>query len=130
MSDYNFVKFTKIGSKTSNYSISLTGSYSFGFNSGFYSRESIKDYKKVFLFYDKNKKAVAFQFVRDENSKGAFKIVHSKVGTTGSVTAKSFITQNEIDKREYFGQKEPKKMVDESLGQIYVINLLEKNKQE
>src|SRR3989338_5286329 len=110
MSEYNFKKFTKRGSKLGNYSISVTSSYSFGLNSGFYSKEVIKQYKKVVLFYDKAKNAVAFHFTNDEDAEGAFTVVHHNTGTTGSITARSFFIENEINKKELVGRKIPQKI--------------------
>lgn len=123
---YKFNKFTSIHSKTSNYTISINRSYSFGFNSAFYKRENIKKYKKVVLFYDPNKRAVGFQFVNDENTQGAFTLIHGNFGTTGSVTARSFFIENDLHKEEYFGKKIPKKIEDPKFGSLYVIDLLEK----
>jgi hypothetical protein len=123
--DYNFKKFTKVGSKLGNYTISLSGkSFSFGFNSGFYTKENIKDYKKVVLFYDAKNKAVAFKFTNDEEAEGAFTVIHSNNGSTGSVTAKSFIINNGIS--EYSGKKKPNIIKDDDFGELFVINLLEK----
>ena len=124
MNDYNFKKFTKIGSRLSSYSISFNGkSYSFGFNSGFYAKEEINQYKKVVLFYDKEKKVVAFRFI-NEDEKGAFTLVHSTKGKTGSITAKSFIIDNELNKEEYYGKKIPEKINYDNLV-LYVIHLLD-----
>ncbi|HEY4694530.1 MAG TPA: hypothetical protein VIH52_01035 [Candidatus Nanoarchaeia archaeon] len=128
MSDYKFKRFTKIGSKLGNYSISLTGSHSFGFSSGFYNREGISRYNKVVLFYDKSRKAVGFQFTNDKDAEGAFTIIHGNKRTTGSVTVRSFLISNEINKEEYVGRKTPTKVKDGEFGEIFVIDLLENNK--
>ena len=131
MVDYNFKKFTKVGSKLSNYSISFNGkSYSFGFNSGFYANEGIKNYKKVILFYDTDKKAIAFHFTNNEQADGVFTVIHSKEKTNGSVTAKSFVVDNKLKKEEYFGQKIPQKIQDENFGQLFIIHLLDNKQQE
>lgn len=126
MENYNFKKFIKVGSKLGNYSISFNGkSFSFGFNSGFFVKENIAGFKKVILFYDDNKKAVAFNFTNDEQAEGAFSVIHSKNQTTGSVTAKSFVVENSLCKDEYFGKKIAKKIKDENLGELFVIDLLD-----
>jgi hypothetical protein len=123
--EYNFKKFTKVGSKLGNYSISFNGkSFSFGFNSGFYNKERINKYKKVILFYDENKKAVAFNFTNDEQAEGVFTVIHSNNKTTGSVTAKSFVVNNKLGREEYFGQRKPKKINDENIGELFVVELL------
>lgn len=126
MSEYKLQKFTNTGARLGNYCISLNPSFSFGFLSGFYNKERVKDYKSVVLFYDKHKKAIGFQFTNDPNTEGAFKIVHGKNQATGSVTARSFITENELGKTEYFGKKTPKKIIDENFGELFVIELLDK----
>lgn len=127
--DYQFEEFTSMGSKLSNYSISVNrASYSLGFNSGFYTKENINNYKKVTLLYDNKNKAIAFKFI-NENKKGAFTVIHGKNGHSGSVTAKSFFVNKEIDKEEYFGQKNVNKIQDDNFGKIFVINLLDNKKQ-
>ncbi|NQU82382.1 MAG: hypothetical protein HQ539_00310 [Parcubacteria group bacterium] len=130
---YNFKRYTKTRSKLSNNTISITGSYSFGFNSGFYHKENIKDFKKVVFFFDSDKNAIGFYFTNDESSEGAFTIIHGKSGTTGSVTARSFFLNNNIDRKEYRNKIEPDKIKHEGLD-LYVINLSKndelKNEQE
>jgi len=123
MNQYNFVKFTKTGSKLGNYSIGLTKSQTFGFNSGFYNREGIKNYKKVVLFYDKKQKSVAFQFINDERAEGAYTLIH--INGAGSVTPRSFIAENDLDKDEYRGQRTPEKVRDPQFGTLYVIQLMQ-----
>lgn len=124
MSQYNFEQFTKTGSKSGNYSISFNGkSNTFGFNSGFYIKENIKQYKKAILFYDKEKKAVAFKFTNDEKALGAFTIIHGKTQSTGSLAARSFILMHTLNKKEFYGQKIPKKIYDEKFGNLIIIDL-------
>ncbi len=124
MSDYNFIRFTKTGSKLGNYGISVNSSNSFGLLSGFYSKEGIIKFKKVVLFFDKSKKAVAFSFTNDENAEGAFTISHSK--SNGSVSARSFFIENELKQSQFIGKKTPKKEKDDRLGTLYVIDLLKR----
>lgn len=128
MEIYNFRKFTRTGSRRGNYSISLSPSFSFGFLSGFYRKEGIKNYKKVILFYDKDSKAVAFQFTNDLESEGAFTVIHGKKQSTGSVTARSFVFENDLNKKEYFGRRIPKKITDNEFGELFVIHLLDNSK--
>lgn len=130
MSEYNFKKFVKTGSKLGNYSISFNGkSFTFGFSSGFYYKNEIAKYKKVVMFYDDEKKAVAFQFTNEDKAEGAFTIVHGNNKTTGSVTAKSFILENKIDDPKYYGRKTPIEISDDSVGQLVVIQLLDGEQQ-
>lgn len=126
--EYKFKKFTRTGARLGNYSISLTGSHSFGFNSGFYNKEGISKYKKVILFYDKSRKAVGFQFTKDDNAEGAFTIIHGNKRTTGSITARSFVMDKDLNKKEYFGRKIPTKVEDEDFGELFVIELLAEKK--
>ncbi|MFA6552457.1 MAG: hypothetical protein WCT19_03070 [Candidatus Paceibacterota bacterium] len=123
MSEYNFVRFTKRGSKLGNYAISVNASYSFGFLTGFYTRENISKFKKVVLFLDKAKKAIAFNFTNDD-SEGAFTISHGN--NNGSVSARSFFIGNDLKQEEFLGQKIPKKEKDDRLGTLYVIDLISK----
>lgn len=121
MSEYSFKKFTKTGVRTGNYSISLNVSNTFGFNSGFYNKENIKDYKKVILFYDKEKNAVAFKFTNEEKQEGIFTVIHHK--GTGSVACRSFVLGNDLANKEYYGKKTPKKIFDKDFGELFVIEL-------
>ena len=99
-------------------------SYSFGLLSGFYSKEGVEKFKKAILFFDKVKKAVAFAFTNDDNAEGAFAISHGS--NNGSISARSFFIENEILRNDKFlGKKNPKKVKDDRLGTLYVIDLME-----
>ena len=124
MSEYNFVRFTKTGSKLGNFAISINSSNSFGLLSGFYSKEGIEKFKKAVLFFDKSKKAVAFSFTNDENAEGAFTISHGK--SNGSVSAHSFFIANDLRQKQFLGKRIPKKEKDDRLGTLYVIDLIKK----
>ena len=119
--EFNFVRFTKVGSKLSNYSISFNKAKFFGLNSGFYSKEGIKNYKKVVLFYDASKKAVAFMFTNDEKAEGAFTITHGK--NSGYVAPRSFLTEYQLSQEKYYGKKVPEKIKDPRLGTLFVIKI-------
>jgi len=125
MSDYNWQRFTKTGSKLGNYGISVNKSYSFGILSGFYSKESVDKFKKAVLFFDKSRKAVAFAFTNDENAEGGFAITHGK--NNGSVSARSFFLANELKQDQFLGKRTPKKEKDDKLGTLYVIDLIKKD---
>lgn len=128
MEQFNFKKFTKRGAKLGSYTISLNASHSFGFNSGFYNKEGIDKYKKVILYCDRERKAVAFQFTNEEGAEGAFTVIHGK--GAGSVTCRSFIIENDINKEEYYGKKQPHLVKDEKFGELWVVNLDEQKKEE
>lgn len=123
MSDYKFVKFTNHGSKLGNYKISINRSDTLGLLSGFYVKENISKFKKAVLFFDKAKKSIAISFTNDSNADGAFTVSHGQ-RNTGSITAHSFFIGNEIKEPRFFGQKVPKKIKDDQLGTLYVIDLL------
>lgn len=127
MIDYNFKKFVSRGTRAGNYSISLNASLMFGFNSGFYEKENIRNYKKVILYYDNQNSSVAFQFTNDEHTEGAFTVIHSKDSNSGSVTARSFIRVHELNKKEYYGKKVPKKINYKGIATLYVIDLTSNN---
>ncbi len=120
--NYNFLRFTKTGSRLGSYTISLNNSYSFGLNSGFYSKEGIEGFKKVVLFFDKAKDAVAFHFTNDDKAEGAFTIIHGK--NTGAISSRSFFLGNELKQERFVGKKIPRKIKDDKLGTLYVIDLL------
>lgn len=125
MDEYHLIPFTHTGARVGNYAISLNPTLSFGFLSGFYTKEDIRKYKKVILFFDKDRKAVGFKFTNDPNAEGIFTIIHGKKQSTGSVTAHSFIRANDLDKKEYFGKKTPKKIIDKDFGEVFVIDLIQ-----
>ena len=126
-SDYSFVRFTNRGSKLGNYKISVNRSDSLGILSGFYLKEGIRNYKKAVLFFDKAKKAVAINFTNDEDAEGAFAITHNGTGNnSASVAAHSFFTGNELKDVRFLGQTTPRKIKDDKLGTLFVIDLLEK----
>lgn len=121
--NFNFKRFEGVGSKLSNYSISFGRSGIFFLSSGFCTRENIKKYSKVTLFYDKSKHAVAFQF-SSENSPGTFALIKPMGQNTAAISARSFIVANELNKNEYYGKKTPIKIKDEKFGDLFVIELL------
>lgn len=125
MSEYNFIRFNKVGSKLGNYGISINSSYSFGILSGLYSKEGIKNFKKAVLFFDKSRKAVAFSFTNDEHAEGAFTVSHGT--NNASLTARSFFIENDLNQKKFFGKRIAKKEKDEKLGTLYIIDLLKKD---
>ncbi len=126
---YNFKRYTQTRSKLSNNTISITGSFSFGFNSGFYRREGIGNFKKVVLFFDADRKVIGFYFTNDSSAKGAFTVIHGKSGTTGSVTARSFFLNHELNKKEYQKKFPPEKVKYDDLD-LFAIHLEGEDKQE
>lgn len=125
--DYNLQRFTGIGSRVGNYFISFNKS-GFIISSGFYSKERIKDFSRVVFFFDSEKKSVGILFVKDNSEQGSFTLVHGNNGTTGSISARSFIFTYDLNKPEYFGRKVPKK-INYQGNEIFVIDLIDREKQ-
>ena len=125
---FNFEQFKGVGSKLSNYSISITTNGSFGLNSGFYNTEKIKDYSYVMLFYDKNRKTIGFLFTNTKSSdKGTFKITHgNNSGYIGTKTFFMSIFHGDLDEvKKYVGRYTPKTYDDEKIGKLFYITLKE-----
>ncbi len=121
-SEYKLTKFTSVGSRVGNYFISFNKS-GLILSSGFYLREGIKNFSRVVLYFDKNKKAIAIQFSKDNNVEGGFTLVHSNNRTTGSVSARSFILTHGLNDPKYFGRFVPQKINYEEAGELFVIDL-------
>ena len=119
---YSFEEFTSFGSKFTS-KISLGGTGGFGFSSGFYNRYGLKDSVALKLFYDKSKMAVGFKFLKNAES-GSVKLKPRETG--GYVAARSFLGKYGIDPVKYTGRYDPREVMDENLGKIYVIELKEK----
>jgi hypothetical protein len=130
--DFNFKQFVGVGSKLSNYSISITNSAAFGLNSGFYSGEKLKEFQYVTLFYDSNRKAIAFLFTNDKTEKGTFKISHST--NSGYISARTFFLSLFPGKpdefKKYLGRYGPQAYDQKDVGKLYYILLEEETKEE
>lgn len=125
MSEYNFEEFTGYGSKVSR-KISITGSMSFGIPPAFYQENQLSKYPYVSLFFDKNKKTIGILF-KDNKDNGGFKIIGYGAGAREGATfvARSFFTHYKIDVGKYKGKYTPKKIHQEGVGDLYVIDLNE-----
>ena len=119
---YNFEEFTSFKGKFSS-KISLGSSGGFGFSSGFYNRYNLKDSAALKLFYDKDKMAVGFKFLKDVEN-GSVKLKQRQTG--GYMPARSFLGKYSIDPVRYAGRYDPKEVEHETLGKVYVIELKEK----
>lgn len=120
--NYNFEEFTSFKGKFAA-KISLVKTGGFGFSSGFYNRYELKNHKALKLFFDKQNMAVAFKFLKEEEP-GSVKLKERK-DTGGYVSAISFLNKYGIDAEKYAGRYEPKEVMDENLGKIYVVDLQE-----
>jgi hypothetical protein len=118
---YNFKKFDKRNVRLES-RITITKSNSFGFPTKFSDDNNIKDYKYVVLFYDMDSKAIGIHFTNDTNDQNKFSIIKSeKYGA--SVVARSFFKSNSIDTKEHSGRYHWKKVSIEDVGELYVIEL-------
>lgn len=120
---FNFVTFEDVGAKFGKYTISLGAHGGFGFNSGFYKRENIKQYSYVVLSYDANKNAVAFNFTNDSTPKGAWKITHTHNKHSASVVVRSFFAAHDINPEKYTGKYTPNEYIDPKIGKLFYIIL-------
>ncbi|HOB89743.1 MAG TPA: hypothetical protein PKG74_00210 [Candidatus Colwellbacteria bacterium] len=120
--EYNFEEFTSFRGKFSP-KISLGTTGGFGFSSGFYNRYNLKDSVALKLFYDKSKMAIGFKFLKNTED-GAMKLKPRETG--GYVAARSFLSKYGIEPGRYAGRYDPKEIMDDNIGKIYVIELEEK----
>lgn len=103
--------------------ITITKSNSIGFPQKYYQDNSIKNYKYVVFYFDKNNNAIGIHFTNNEKEENKFSIIHSKVGYGGSVVARSFFRTYGIDTEKYHGRYEWKKQDIEGIGEVYIIEL-------
>jgi len=128
--NFSWKPFKDRGTKSGNYEISVmkTGAKGknggFGFLSGFYKKENIKDCSYISLFYDEEKETIGFIFNNDKDYPGAFKLTKGK--GSSSVFPNSFWSGFAIDIEKWAGRYTPKISMDEKLGKIYYIQLKEK----
>ena len=120
---FNFVTFKDVGGKFGSYIISLGAHSGFGFNSGFYQKENIKKYLYVILSYDRDRKAIGFQFTNETTLRGTCKITHAKNKHSGSVVVRSFFRAHNIDHNMYVGKYTPKEYEDPKVGKLFYIIL-------
>jgi len=127
MNMYKFVKFEGRNARMED-RITVTKSKSIGFPTKFYKDNNIQNFKYVVLFYDQEKKAIAIKFTNDIVEKNKFAIIKSTQGYGGSVVAQSFFKSLGIDAEKYANRYNWEKTNIEGIGEIYVINLIEKLK--
>ena len=120
----DFEQFKKTGAKLSSNTISINRALSFGFNSGFYHKNNLKDYKLVVLFYNEKNHSVGFFFTNNE-AEGKLKITHSESKTSGGVTARSFFTNYKLDSdiATLAGKYKPQEVTHPVFGKIFIIEL-------
>lgn len=126
---YNFKKFVKTSQRSED-RITVTTSNSFGFPTKFYKDNKINQYKYVVVYYDEEQKAVGLHFTNDEEEKHKFSILRSKQGYGGSIVATSFFKTNNLNPKIYRGKYEWEKTTLEGVGDLFVIKLREKEREE
>ena len=122
---YNFKLFDQTSKRYEN-RITVTGSMAFGFPTQFFKSNNIAQYKYVMLYYDSEKRAVGFKFTNLEEERHKFKIIRSKVGYGGSIIASSFFKANKLDSKLFKGRYEWKKEEIPGAGELFVIELKER----
>lgn len=126
---YNFKKFENRNARLES-RISITRSNSIGFPTQFYRNNNIRQYKYVVLYYDQDKRAVGLYFTNNEEEKNKFSVMHSKKGFGGSIVARSFFRTYNIDLEKHRGKYEWKKHTLEGIGELFVIELRERETEE
>lgn len=123
MSEYNFEEFKEAGGRFKPI-ISLGEKSGFGLSAGFTHSYDLKGVIGAKLYYDQNKRAVAFKFIKSKEE-GMINVKLREKG--GYIGAQSFLGKYKIDQRKYAGRYEPKEITDDNLGKIFVIELTEKD---
>ncbi len=119
MSDFNFIEHKAIGGRFKPI-ISLGKKSGFGLSSGFTHKHDISDTVGVKMYFDKERSAVAFKFLKSKEDGMLSLKLRDKGGYVG---AKSFLGEFNIDQEKYAGRYVPKEIMDESMGRIFVIFL-------
>ncbi len=119
--DYNFEEFKESGGRFKPV-ISLGEKSGFGLSSGFTHAFDLKGVIGTKMYYDQNKKAVAFKFIKTKED-GMVSVKLREKG--GYIGAQSFIGKYQIDQKKYAGRYTPKEIKDDNLGRLFVIELSE-----
>ncbi len=127
MENYNFQETPNTNSKVID-TITLTANDYLSFPTFFVEKHKLKnlgDNLHARMYFDKNSKAIAIQFIPEKQA-GLYKVnVSPQYGATCKI--KSFLLTNEIDTSKNAGRYEYKKYSAQSLGlqgrDLFVINL-------
>ncbi|MFH0829232.1 MAG: hypothetical protein V1907_03575 [Candidatus Kerfeldbacteria bacterium] len=120
---FNFERFSGVGDKWDD-RISLTKSHFIGLPHAFCEKHRVADFNYVELFFDKEKKAIAFKFLKDK-SDSCYRLNYSEANRSASISARSFLRFYDIDPLKYSGKYPAVIVPDETIGPIYVIELKE-----
>lgn len=123
MKEYNFVEFQPKDSKY-NITISLGRPNRFYLANAFCTKNNIEVTDRVKLFYDKNKKAVGFKFLKaDTPNTISLKKISAK---SLYINSTSFLGMNDVSTDKYLGKYKPIEILAEDGGKIFVVELKEK----
>lgn len=123
----NLERFSGFRKKVSR-KISITGSATFGFPPAFFSENQLSAFSHVVLFFDREQRVIGLRFLKSAED-GAFKLVSygkdEKRGAT--IGARSFFSRYDIDPKTYKGRYDGVKKWFEPLGDVYLIQLPERD---
>lgn len=120
---YNFIKFER-DFTTGEDKISISYDSAIRFSAKFCKITDINNYNYALLYFDPVKHSIGI-YPSNEREKGSFKITKEKFAA--SISATSFLKANKIDPKIYHGSYSWTKENIPSVGQLYIINLPNKN---
>ncbi len=117
--NYNFEEFTEYGGKFDS-KISLSRYGGFGFSSGMFNRYKLGSAVGLKMYFDPEKRAVAFRFLDKEEDK-MIRLKQRQSG--GFVSAIAFLKKYSMDPYAYCGRYKPDLIIDSHPGKMFVIEL-------
>ncbi len=121
MNEYQFEEYNSVGGRVIP-SISLGAAGGFGISAGFVKKYDLTGVVGVKLFFDKEKVAVGFKFLKT-GEEGMVKIKLAPNQGGAYITANSFLIKYDLDAKDFSGKYAPKE-VDSADTKIYVIELV------
>jgi hypothetical protein len=123
----NFVEFRTFGQRIGSNYFGITKNGTISFYSGFYEKNSIKNYKCCIILYDKLQKLLGVQFGGDELGEGAYIINHNEEHNTGSIASQNFFKVNpELNPAELKGKYIPEEFNEAARNNVFIIDLTKK----
>jgi len=119
MGNFNFIEHKAVGGRFKPV-ISLGKKTGFGLSSGFTHKYNIADMVGVKMYFDREKNAVAFKFLKNKEDGMLSLKLRDKGGYIG---AKSFLGEFNIEQEKYAGRYIPQEVMDENIGKVFVIVL-------
>ncbi len=111
------------GQKTGGEYISL-GKMTISFYKDFLKRYNLQAIKTIDLYYNRETETVACKFFEDKT--GGITVIKPEKGNS-YINAKGFYKAKNINVDEVKGQYEPKRIQHNNLGELFVIELKERN---